>query len=115
MPYVYILECADKTYYTGSSWDLEKRLWQHQNGQGANHTKKRLPVKLVFCQEFERMDEAFHREKQVQGWSHAKKKALIAGGFDEIQKLAKCRNISHSDNDPRKSAPLDSARGAGKV
>ena len=46
MPHMYILECADGSFYTGSTKDLARRLWQHQNGQGANHTIKRLPVKL---------------------------------------------------------------------
>jgi putative endonuclease len=45
--WMYILECADKSYYTGSTNNLELRLEQHQTGNGANHTKKRLPVKLV--------------------------------------------------------------------
>lgn len=48
MPYMYILECADGSYYTGSTWDLDRRLREHQSGEGANHTKKRLPVKLVY-------------------------------------------------------------------
>jgi putative endonuclease len=47
MAHMYILECADGSYYTGSTIDLEQRLWQHQNGLGANHTAKRLPVKML--------------------------------------------------------------------
>ena len=47
-------------------------------GEGANHTKKRLPVKLVYCEVFDRIDHAFYREKQIQGWSRRKKEALIA-------------------------------------
>jgi putative endonuclease len=46
--YVYILECSDGTFYTGSTIDLDKRVEQHQNGFGANHTKKRLPVELIY-------------------------------------------------------------------
>jgi putative endonuclease len=46
--YLYILECSDESYYTGSTIDLNKRLKQHESGQGANHTKNRLPVKLVY-------------------------------------------------------------------
>ena len=95
MPYLYILECSDGTYYTGSTVDLEKRIWEHENGLGANHTKKRLPVKLVYAEPFDRIDEAFYREKQVQGWTHAKKKALIEGNFSKIQDLAKCRKFSN--------------------
>jgi putative endonuclease len=74
MPHMYILECADGSYYTGSTWNLAKRLWEHQNGQGANHTKKHPPVKLVYCEEYDRVEDAFRREKQVQGWSRRKNK-----------------------------------------
>jgi putative endonuclease len=95
--YVYILECSDGSYYTGSTKDIEFRLWQHQNGQGANHTRKHLPVKLVFVESFERIDEAFAREKQIQGWSRKKKEALIQGYFNRIHELARCRNSSCFD------------------
>lgn len=86
--WMYILECADGSYYTGSTNNLELRLAQHQNGEGANHTKKRLPVKLVYYEEFQRIDEAFNREKQVQGWSRKKKEALINGSLELLPKLA---------------------------
>jgi putative endonuclease len=89
MPYVYILECADGSYYTGSTWNLEERLYQHQTGIGSNHTKLRLPVSLVFSEEFDRIDEAFAREKQIQGWSHRKKKALIEDNFESLVKQSK--------------------------
>jgi putative endonuclease len=75
--FVYILLCADGSYYTGSTNDLERRLQQHEAGEGANHTKKRLPVKLVYCEVFDVVC-AFYREKQIQGWSRRKKEALIA-------------------------------------
>ena len=86
---MYILECADGSYYTGSTTHLERRLWQHQTGEGANYTRKRLPVKLVYCEEYEKIDHAFYREKQVQGWSRKKKQALIEGRWEELPKLAK--------------------------
>ena len=89
---MYILRCSDGSYYTGSTRDLESRLYEHQNGLGAVFTKKRLPIKLVYCEEFERIDDAFYREKQVQGWSRAKKEALIRGQYDLLPKLAKTRN-----------------------
>ncbi|MDT0538873.1 GIY-YIG nuclease family protein [Croceitalea sp. P059] len=63
--YTYILECSDGTYYTGSTKYLELRIRQHQEGKGANHTKKRLPVHLVYVEIFQRIDEAFYREKQI--------------------------------------------------
>ena len=92
--YLYILECSDGSYYTGSTTDLERRLAQHQNGEGANHTKKRLPVKLVYFEEYQRIDETFYREKQVQGWSRKKKEALIEGMPERLHELAKCMNES---------------------
>lgn len=90
--YMYILECADGSYYTGSTKDLEKRLDQHQNGDGANHTKKRLPVKLVYFEEYSRIDWAFYREKQVQKWRRKKKEALINGEHHKLPELS--RNYS---------------------
>ncbi|WP_087868570.1 GIY-YIG nuclease family protein [Bathymodiolus platifrons methanotrophic gill symbiont] len=71
--YMYILECSDGSYYAGSTQNIELRLAQHRSGQGAKHTRTRLPVKLVFLEEFSRIDEAYFREKQVQGWSRKKK------------------------------------------
>lgn len=92
--YMYILECSDKTYYTGSTKDLEKRFWEHQNLLGANYTKIRLPVKLVYYEQYDRIDAAFYREKQIQGWSHAKKKALIEDRAVDLPLLSKNYNQS---------------------
>jgi putative endonuclease len=87
--YMYILLCANGSYYTGSTIDLERRLAEHQNGEGANHTKKHLPVTLVYYEEYTRIDTAFYREKQVQGWSRKKKEALIEGNSNLLPELAK--------------------------
>ncbi len=87
--YMYILKCADGSYYTGSTIDLERRVHQHQNGEGANFTKKHLPVELEYFEEFQRIDEAFYREKQVQGWSRKKKEALIRGEYQKLPELSK--------------------------
>ncbi|KMQ59226.1 excinuclease ABC subunit C [Chryseobacterium sp. BLS98] len=86
--WMYILLCADGSYYTGSINDLERRILQHQAGEGSNHTKKRLPVKLIYFEEYERIDLAFYREKQVQGWSRKKKEALINGHPKLLPQLA---------------------------
>jgi len=86
---MYILECADGSFYTGSTKDLENRLWEHQNGKGANYTKSRLPIELMYYEEYDKIDIAFYREKQVQGWSRRKKKALIEGKQELLPKLAK--------------------------
>jgi putative endonuclease len=106
--FMYILKCCDGSYYTGSTTNLELRLAQHQCGEGANHTSKRLPVELVYCEEYERIDDAFYREKQVQGWGRKKKESLIAKTFENLHELAKCKNKSHSEN-----AGFDSAQPAG--
>jgi putative endonuclease len=86
--WMYILKCTDGSYYVGSTNNIELRLQQHQNGEGANHTKKRLPITLVYIEEFEQIDEAFYREKQVQGWNRKKKEALIYNQQDELPKLS---------------------------
>jgi len=100
--YMYILLCSNDMYYTGSTNDLERRMEQHQNGEGANFTKKNLPVKLVYYEEFQRIDEAFYREKQVQGWSRKKKEALITGTSNMLHDLAECKNETHFKNNPNK-------------
>ena len=87
--FMYILKYADGSLYTRSTNDLEKRLFEHENERGANYTKCRFPVELVYCEEYSRVDEAYNREKQVQNWSHAKKLALIEGENNILPKLAK--------------------------
>ena len=107
--YMYILECSDGSYYTGSTKNLELRLQQHQNGEGANHTKKHLPVKLVYWEEYSRIDDAFYREKQVQGWSRKKKEALINGHFQELPELS----MAYRDNEPSTIQEREPSRPSG--
>ena len=95
---MYILHCSDDSYYTGSTIDLEKRIQQHQHCEGANFTRKHLPIELVYFEEYDRIDEAFHREKQVQGWSRKKKEALINGNPEKLHDLSACKNESHYKN-----------------
>lgn len=87
--YMYILLCSNGKYYTGSTKNLELRLQQHFSGEGSNFTKKYPPEKLMYYEEFQRIDEAFSREKQVQGWSRLKKEALISGAFDKLRHLSR--------------------------
>jgi predicted GIY-YIG superfamily endonuclease len=103
--WVYILKCADGSYYTGSTNDLAFRLAKHQIGEGGVYTRKRLPVELVFSQEFPSEHQAFLREGQVKGWSRAKKEALIAGDFDALVRLSK----SGSSSRPNDSHPSTSS------
>ena len=95
---MYILICANNTYYTGSTKDLNERLAQHQAGMGSNYTVKNLPVELVYFEEYQRIDVAFHREQQVKKWTQKKKRALINGRQDLLPKLSECMNCSHWKN-----------------
>jgi len=72
--YMYILKCADQSYYTGSTKDLIERVRLHQIGGAANYTKERLPIELVYYEEYLQIEDAFIREKQIQKWSRAKKR-----------------------------------------
>jgi len=90
MPNKYILECADGSFNVGSTKrDLDERLWEHSAGLGARYTRTRLPVNLVCSEEFDRIDDAFDCEKQVQGWGRAKRIALISGRFGALHGLAR--------------------------
>ncbi len=89
MAWLYILTCRDGSYYVGSTTDLARRLAQHQSGAGAVYTRSRLPVTLVYSCEFDRIDDAYVCEKQVQGWSRAKREALIRGDFALLPSLSK--------------------------
>lgn len=105
--FTYILRCADGSYYTGSTDELEKRIAEHQNGKGCEWTRKRLPVEFVWRQEFSTREEARAAELQIKGWSRAKKEALIAGRFDIISKLASRSAEGRALRDARKRAPQD--------
>jgi len=90
--YIYILECADKTYYTGFTSNLEKRIQEHESGKYKDsYTYKRRPVKLVFYASFSDVNMAIEKEKQIKKWSKAKKKALIEGKYEDLINLAKKR------------------------
>ena len=96
--WLYILQCADGSYYTGSTNNLSLRLAQHYAGEGSAYTRCRLPVELVYSQEFASAHEAFLRERQVKGWSRAKKRALIRGDFDALVTLSKSRLSSYRED-----------------
>ncbi len=100
MAWMYILKCVDDSYYVGSTKNLELRLSQHQEGVGARYTARRLPVELVYSEEYDRVVDAFIREKQVQNWSRAKREALIHGETDLLPVLAK-KKFSKSLHPPK--------------
>ncbi|PZU44858.1 MAG: hypothetical protein DI566_11105 [Microbacterium sp.] len=89
MAYMYILRCNDGTFYVGSCRNLDQRLWLHDIGEGAEYTKRRRPVKLVYSEEFPNVGDAFAREKQVQGWSRAKRIALIKFQGERLPSLSR--------------------------
>lgn len=89
MPFVYILKCADGSYYTGSTTNLELRMTQHQTGFFQGYTSSRLPVELVWWNEFPTEPAAFLCERQIKGWSRAKKAVLIRGDRDGIHEIVK--------------------------
>ena len=87
--WAYILRCADGSYYVGHSDHLEARIAAHQSGNIEGYTQKRRPVTLVWSQEFAERDEAFRAERQIKGWSRAKKEALCRGDWEAINKLGR--------------------------
>ena len=90
--FVYILLCSDKSYYTGVTSDLERRMYEHQNGADVkSYTYRRRPVSLVFHERFPDINQAIAFEKQVKGWSRAKKEAIISGEWERLPDLAKRR------------------------
>lgn len=83
--FVYIIECCDKSYYTGVTNCLEKRYIEHQRGYSKNcYTFERRPLKLVYSKEFDSPFKAIAFEKQIKGWTRAKKEALIRGSIEEL-------------------------------
>jgi putative endonuclease len=90
--FLYIVRCSDGSYYSGTARDgLEKRIAQHNSGIYGGYTATRRPVALVFSQWFDRIVDAIAAERQVKGWSRAKKEALIRGDFEQLKSLARRR------------------------
>jgi tRNA/rRNA methyltransferase len=87
--YTYILRCSDGHYYVGHTDDLDPRIAQHQAGAIPGYTAKRRPVTLVWSDRFPDRDQAFAAERQIKGWSRAKKEALIRGDWEALRLLAR--------------------------
>jgi len=103
--YTYILRCGDGSFYTGSTTDLHARLNQHRTGEGAYHTASRPPVTLVYYETFNRISEAVTREKQLKGWTRAKKLALIKGEIELLRALSKSKSASREPVEGRVACP----------
>jgi predicted GIY-YIG superfamily endonuclease len=87
--WTYMLHCADRSFYVGHTDDLEHRLAQHQHGEVRSYTSSRLPVKLVWSDEFPSRYEALQAERQIKGWGRSKKMALIRGDWAFISQLSR--------------------------
>ena len=89
---MYLLRCSDGSYYTGTARSsLEQRIAEHNAGTYDGYTAKRRPVTLVYSEYFDQITDAIAAERQVKGWSRAKKEALIRGDFDQLRELSKRR------------------------
>ena len=93
MAWTYIVECADGSFYVGSTFDIEKRVSEHNLGLGSTYTRirRRRPVKLVWSAQYDRVEDAYRFEKQIQGWGRAKRIALIEGRLEDLPALARGR------------------------
>ena len=88
---VYILQCADGTYYVGSADNVAERVKRHNAGDGAEYTARRRPVVLMHSECLSNKAAAVQRERQIKRWSRAKKEALIAGDKNQLRELSRRR------------------------
>jgi tRNA/rRNA methyltransferase len=105
--WAYILRCADGSYHVGHSDNLEARIAAHQSGIVEGYTQNRRPVTLIWSQEFAERDEAFRAERQIKGWSRAKKEALIRGDWPAIGRLASRARVLRDAASTSSAAPQD--------
>jgi putative endonuclease len=103
---VYILKCADDSYYTGLTNNIERRLLEHNEGKyPLSYTAIRNPVTLVWQNTFKSKYEAIHWEKKIKGWTRLKKEALITGKYSLLHDLSVCKNETHYSNKVSCSTP----------
>jgi len=88
MAYTYILRCEDGELYVGSTEDMDVRFKTHVAKRGSKFTKTHKPVEIVYTEQYDTYQEAFKRERQLHGWSRAKKEALIAGDIEKLKELS---------------------------
>jgi putative endonuclease len=107
--WLYILRCADGSYYTGTTRaELEQRVAEHQAGHFEGYTTRRRPVALVFSEYFDTIADAIAAERKIKGWSRAKKEALMVGNFQRISELAKRRGTGRPHGSRRAAAQRSS-------
>jgi predicted GIY-YIG superfamily endonuclease len=119
--WVYILLCADNSYYTGHTDNLETRVAAHERGEIPGYTFTRRPVHLAFAQDFPTRGEALAAERQINGWSQRKKEALIKGELERLPELARpsseTRKVVQERGGPsiNPSLRLRALRGSGRT
>ena len=111
--YVYVLRCADDSFYVGVTNDLEFRFAQHAYGYDRRcYTYRRRPVVLAWSQEYDRIDDAIWCEKKLKGWSRRKKAALIAGDFAALREFSKSRASKSGPSSALRQAQGDKGVGS---
>lgn len=111
--FLYILECADGSLYIGHTDDLDRRMEQHDQGNGSSYTATRRPVKLIHTEAFETRYEALTMERKLKGWSRAKKLAYVAGDWGKVSALAKGKHRHQREGLGVSAGPSTSPAGAG--
>jgi putative endonuclease len=103
--YVYILKCSDNSFYTGVTNDVDRRFNGHSFGLNKeSYTYNKRPLELVFCTDFNDINQAIAFEKQLKGWSRKKKEAIINDKWEDLNKLAECLNMTSHTNFNKKEA-----------
>jgi putative endonuclease len=90
--WVYIVECSDKSYYIGSTTNLDQRLSDHNTGRYHGYTSTRLPVKLIWSLEFSDYRDAFAFERRIKKWTRVKKEALMRGDFEWLHSISRAEH-----------------------
>ena len=90
--FVYILECENKSLYTGITTDLDRRFARHQAGEGGHYTSYNRPVRIRYCEEHPDRSSASKREAQIKRWSRTKKLALIKADRGILKAASRCKN-----------------------
>ncbi len=112
--FVYILRCADGSYYVGQTDELEKRIAEHQAGVGCEYTRKRCPVEFLWKEEFSTREEAKEMEARIKGWSRGKKEALMANDWKRIKQLGSRSALDRAVRDAlREKSPRRAPHGRG--
>src|SRR5260221_13881246 len=111
--WTYILRCADGSYYTGHTDDIDRRIAQHHDGTFPGYTHDRRPLEVVWVDEYKTRIEALEAERKIKGWSRAKKEALIRKDWEAVQRLAKRRKSFETASRPAASTPPPDERGRG--